>query len=154
MQKKKKILSTPQEQKTNVYIYIIHITIFTARIYETGMSLSVKKVNFQKYSTTEIIADKLVANTVLQMLLTFLFCWVFLTRPTCRWLFLPEAPATSHWLQDFLGILWFVRLLKPPPTSSYGFSIRFSGRLFELWLRVIVGTTLGFVGAVCAVEVA
>lgn len=50
----------------------------------------------------------------------------------------------SHWLQDFFGILWFTRLLKPPPTSSYRFSVRFSGRLLELWLRVIVGTTLRF----------
>lgn len=55
------------------------------------------------------------------------------------------APTTSHWLQDFLGILW---LLKPPPTSSYGFSVWFSDRLLELWLRVMVGTTLGFIGAV------
>ncbi len=60
----------------------------------------------------------------------------------------------SHWLQDFLGILWLMRPLKPPPTSSYGFSIRFSGRLLELWLRVIVGTTLGFRGAVWAPEAA
>lgn len=53
----------------------------------------------------------------------------------------------SHWLQDFLGTLWFMRLPRPPPTSSYGFSVRFSGRLLELWLRVIMGTALGLSGA-------
>lgn len=58
----------------------------------------------------------------------------------------------SHWLQDFLGILWLARLLKPPPTSSYGFSTMFSGRLLELWLRVIMGTTLGFLGNVWVTE--
>lgn len=54
----------------------------------------------------------------------------------------------SHWLQDFLGTLWLMRLPSPPPTSSYVFSVRFSGRLLELWLLVIMGTTLGFLGAV------
>lgn len=58
----------------------------------------------------------------------------------------------SHWLLDFFGTLWLTRPLKPPPTSSYGFSIRFSGRLLELWLRVIMGTTLGFDGTVLDVE--
>lgn len=56
----------------------------------------------------------------------------------------------SHWLHDFLGILWLTWVLTPPPTSSYGFSVRFSGRLLELWLRVIMGTTLGFRGTVWA----
>lgn len=59
----------------------------------------------------------------------------------------------SHWLHDFLGILWLTRLLKLPPTSSYGFSIRFSGRLLELWLRVIMGTALWFGGALCGAAV-
>lgn len=67
---------------------------------------------------------------------------------TWRWFFLPGDPTMSHWLQDFLAILWLTRPLKPPPTSSYGFSVTFSGRLLELWLRVIMGTTLGFDGAV------
>ncbi|TNN82229.1 hypothetical protein EYF80_007597 [Liparis tanakae] len=63
------------------------------------------------------------------------------------------APTMSHWLHDFLGILWLTRLLKLPPTSSYGFSIRFSGRLLELWLRVIMGTALWCGGALCGAAV-
>lgn len=54
----------------------------------------------------------------------------------------------SHWLHDFLGILWFMWLPRLPPTSSYRFSAVFSGRLLELWLRVIMGTTLWLRGTV------
>lgn len=72
--------------------------------------------------------------------------------PTCRWLFFLDVASMSHWLHDFLGILWMTWLPKPPPTSSYGFSITFSGRLLELWLRVIMGTTLEFRGTVWEVK--
>ena len=55
----------------------------------------------------------------------------------------------SHWLLDFLDILGQVRPLKPSFTSSYGFSGMLSpGRLLELRLRTMVGTTLCVLGAV------